>query len=89
MKAIGAGDGAIGRLFLLEAGILGLAGGGLGFGLGEGLAALISRQVLGYAAHSKPVLAPLMLALAVIVALIGCAQPLRRAMKLDPANALR
>lgn len=89
MKAIGAGDGAIGRLFFLEAGILGLAGGALGFGLGEGLAALISRQVLGYAAHSKPVLAPLMLALAIMVALIGSAQPLRRAMKLDPANGLR
>ncbi len=89
MKAIGAGDGAIGQLFLLEAGILGLAGGALGFGLGEGLAALISQQVLGYAAHSKPVLAPLVLTLAILIALIGSAQPLRRAMKLDPANALR
>ncbi len=89
MKALGASDGAIGRLYFFEAALLGLGGGALGFVLGEGMASAVSAHVLGYAAQWKPALAPFMLLLAIAVSLAGCAHALRQAVKLEPAFALR
>ncbi len=89
MKALGASDGAIGRLYFFEAAMLGLGGGALGFVLGEELAGAVSAHVLGYAAHWKPVLAPLMLLLAIGISLAGCAHALRQAARLEPAFVLR
>lgn len=89
MKAVGAQDSTIGSLFLTEAALLGVGGGVAGFILGEMLAALISRHVLGYAAAWKPALAPLILLLAAAVVILGSLGALRRAMRLDPAVILR
>ncbi|MGH9482302.1 MAG: ABC transporter permease [Terriglobales bacterium] len=89
MKAVGAQDRAIGALFFAEAALLGLGGGAVGYALGELLAVVIARQVLGHGIGWKPALAPLILALAALVALLGSWHPLRRAMRVDPAVALR
>ena len=89
MKAVGAQDGAIGALFFSEAALLGVGGGALGYLLGEILAAAIARHVLGHAVAWKPALAPLILLLGAAVALAGSLHPLRRAMRIEPAVALR
>ena len=89
MKAVGAQDSAIGALFFSEAALLGVGGGALGYLLGEGLASVIAQHVLGHAVAWKPALAPLILLLGMAVALAGSLQPLRRAMRIEPAAALR
>lgn len=89
MKALGATDAGIGRLYFFEAALLGLCGGALGFVAGEALAAAVSSHVLGYAAHWKPALAPMMLLLAILVSLAGCAHALRQSVRLEPALVLR
>jgi putative ABC transport system permease protein len=89
MKAVGAQDRAIGALFLSEAALLGVGGGAIGYVAGELLAAVIARHVLGHAVAWKPALAPLILLLGAAVTLAGSLQPLRRAMRIEPATALR
>ena len=89
MKAVGAEDRAIGALFFSEAALLGIGGGALGFALGELLALAIAQRVLGHGLAWKPALAPVILALAALVTLLGSLHPLRQAMRIDPAVALR
>ncbi|HUX67680.1 MAG TPA: ABC transporter permease [Terriglobales bacterium] len=89
MKAVGAQDQSIGALFFSEAALLGLGGGLVGFLLGELLALAIAVRVLGHPIAWKPALAPLILALAALVTLLGSLQPLRQAMRMDPAITLR
>ena len=89
MKALGARDTSIGALFLSEAALLGLGGGVVGYLLGEGLANAIAHQVLGHAIAWKPALAPLILLLGGLVALLGSLRPLRRALRIEPAVVLR
>ncbi|HXR96878.1 MAG TPA: FtsX-like permease family protein [Terriglobales bacterium] len=89
MKAVGAQDSAIGALFFSEAALLGLGGGALGYLLGEWLATAIAYHVLGHSIAWKPALAPLVLVLAALVALLGSLHPLRQAMRVEPAVALR
>lgn len=89
MKAVGADDGAIGALVFTEAALLGVAGGLAGYAAGELLAAAIAWRVVGHSVAWKPALAPVVLLLAVAVALAGSWQPLRRAMRIDPAVVLR
>lgn len=89
MKALGADGGQIALIFLTEAGLMGLAGGLLGYTLGFGLAGIVGQQV--FAAHiALPLLVlPLALALALVVALGGSALPVRQAMRVDPVMLLR
>jgi putative ABC transport system permease protein len=89
MKAVGAQDSAIGALFFSEAALLGLGGGAVGYLLGEWLATAIAYHVLGHSIAWKPALAPLMLVLAALVALAGSLHPLRQAIRVEPAVALR
>ncbi|MGH9394252.1 MAG: ABC transporter permease, partial [Terriglobales bacterium] len=89
LKAIGAQDGAIGLLFFGEATLLALAGGGAGYLLGHWLGAGIAVRLLGHGLAWKPALIPLILLLALAVALAGSFSPLRRAMRLEPATAMR
>jgi len=89
MKAVGAQDRAVGLLFFSEAALLALAGGAAGYIAGEALASGLASRLLGHPLAWKPVLAPLVLLLALAVALLGSWSPLRRAMQVEPAAALR
>ena len=88
MKAIGADDAQVAVMFFLEAGIIGLVGGLLGFLGGLGLAQFIGREVFGMTFAFSPVALPLTVLLAVAVALAGSLLPVRQAMKIKPVLLL-
>ena len=89
MKALGADNLNVSGLFLAEATLLGLVGGALGYAGGLAGADLLARSVFGATITAKPVLLPVMLALATAAALVGTLIPLRGAQRTDPAIALR
>ena len=88
MKALGGSVPRIMRLFLAEAGTLGVTGGVIGFAIGAVLARWIGGRVFGVAISPRLVVFPLTIALTVIVALAG-AFPLRLLGRVRPAEILR
>jgi putative ABC transport system permease protein len=88
MKALGGTVSRIMRLFLAEAGALGIIGGTIGFLIGILLARWMGGRVFGVAISPRPVVFPLTVALTVAVALIG-ALPLRLLGNVRPAVILR
>jgi putative ABC transport system permease protein len=88
-KAIGAGSGQILRLFLAEAAILSLAGGGLGVAIGMGLGRTIRMLWPAFPFHTQPVFVGLALAVSLAVGLSSGVLPARRAAAMDPLEALR
>jgi putative ABC transport system permease protein len=89
MKALGGGNGSIAALFFVEATLLALIGGLIGFAGGAILARQIGRSIFDAQITIDPVLLPVILALAVIVTFAGSALAIRRAVKFDPVYALR
>jgi putative ABC transport system permease protein len=89
MKAIGATNTLVAGIFLAEQIFLAILGGAIGFLLGAGLAHVLGESVFGTPASLRPILLPVVLAIAVIVALTGSLVPLRRASHFDPAPILR
>jgi putative ABC transport system permease protein len=89
MKAIGADDGQIASIFLSEAALIGLAGGAAGYLLGLGLAQGLARWIFSASGQMPVIVLPLTLVLALAVALIGSALPVRRAVRFDPVLLLR
>ena len=88
MKALGGPVSRIMRLFLAEAGALGVIGGTIGFLIGIVLARWMGGRVFGVAISPRPVVFPLTIILTVTVALIG-ALPLRLLGNIRPAEILR
>ncbi len=93
-KAIGATNGNIVGEFLLEAAVIGLFGGVIGFLLGWGMAALLNvgaSEALGGAAIFKitPRLALIAIGLAVSLGVLAGLVPAWNAARLDPVIALR
>ena len=88
MKAIGGSMSRVVRLFLAEAGTLGVLGGVLGYGAGIVLSQWIGRRVFGVAISPRVEVLPLTVALMVGVALAG-ALPLRLLGRVRPAAILR
>ncbi|MGH9680652.1 MAG: ABC transporter permease [Candidatus Acidiferrales bacterium] len=88
MKALGGPVSRIMRLFLAEAGALGVLGGTIGFFAGAILARWIGGRVFGVAISPRPVVFPVTIALTVAVALAG-ALPLRLLGRVRPAEILR
>ncbi len=89
MKAIGARDGTVSGLFLLEAGAIGIGGGLGGYSLGWLLAQLVGRAMW---ASSVPVDGRVLLitvATAGILAVTSGILPVRRALAVEPAVVLR
>ncbi len=99
LKALGASDADVKRLFFVEAGVMGVGGGALGVLLGWligrainfGTNIYLSRQDLP---HETIVLLPLWLiagavAFAVVVSLLSGIYPAARAARLDPVQVLR
>lgn len=89
MKAIGAQNSQIAWIFLLEAGIIGLIGGLLGYAGGLALAQFIGREVFGMKFAFSAAAFPITLFIAIGVALAGSAIPVRHAMEIEPVQLLK
>ena len=95
MKAIGARNSDIMKLFLIESGMLGLVGGAIGIIIGVGLSKLveiIAIQATGIVylkAHFPWYLIVGALAFSFIVGTISGVMPARQAAKMKPVDALR
>ena len=89
MKALGAGNASVAAVFFVEATLLALIGGVVGFTGGGLLAYAIGRSIFDAEIRIEPVLFPIVLAIAVLVTFAGSALAIRRALKFDPVYALR
>jgi len=89
MKALGAGRRRILAIFIAEQFLVALSGGLLGFTAGEGLGYVVGRIVFGTPATGRIVLLPVVIALAIVVALAGSIWPLGRMARLEAAPVLR
>jgi putative ABC transport system permease protein len=88
MKALGGSVQRIMRLFLAEAGALGVMGGSIGFVIGIVLARWMGGRVFGVAISPRPIVFPVTIILTVTVALAG-AMPLHFLGRVRPAEILR
>lgn len=89
MKALGAEEGSIVRLFLAEAGAMGLASGLVGYLLGVGLAEWMGRSIFHASVTPRPLVFPAVIVLSLAVALAGTIFPVRRVGRIEPAVILR
>lgn len=95
MKVLGCDLRNIRSLFLMEAGFIGLIGGGIGLVLSYLISAIINRVVASASEYMQGIsyipfwLAGLSLVFAVLVGMISGFFPARRAMRLSPLAAIR
>jgi len=99
MKALGASDGDVKRIFFVEAGSMGVLGGALGVGLGWAIGRVINLATNFYLRQQdfRPEnfwvvpwwLVAFALGFSVFVSLVAGLYPASRAAKLDPVQALR
>lgn len=88
MKAVGAGQIHVAKIFLLEAMLSGLGAGLLGFFAGALLVAFLGRAIFGSSMPVQWILLPGMLTVAVAVSLVGHAWPLWWARRFLPTEIL-
>jgi putative ABC transport system permease protein len=102
MRSLGASKAAIALLFYAETGLLSIFSGTLGYLLGSGLAAWLGARIFAAPTTSAatltafslssvfiPVLLPVVVAIALIVAIAGSTPSIRTALKMDPSAVLR
>jgi putative ABC transport system permease protein len=89
MQATGATNGLVAALFSTEVALEGAAGGLIGSWVGLLLAAWVGRSVFQTALETPAILGPIVVGAAVLASVAGAAQPLRRALMLEPAVTLR
>ncbi len=89
LKAIGAPRRRIIGRFLAESLAIGLAGGIAGWVIGAAFALFIGRQVFHATLALQPGVPPVVVSLAVLIALLAAAGPIRLALAVEPARALR
>lgn len=94
MRSLGASKGAIAMLFYAETGILAVIAGGLGYLLGSGLAAWLGARIFAgdgatHVPALNPVLLPVVVALALVVAAAGSTPSIRTALRMEPSTILR
>jgi putative ABC transport system permease protein len=89
MKALGASNALVNGIFLAEQVLLAITGGAIGFVAGTFFARFLGASVFGSPASPQLILLPIVLGLAVIVAIAGSLLPLRRAAHFEPALILR
>ena len=88
-KALGAPPGAIRRQFLVEAVVLGLAGGILGAALGVGCALTLPPSLLGTSIVISPLALIGSLIISITIGIVFGVYPATRAARLAPIDALR
>ena len=88
-KALGATARSITAEFMGEGVMLGFIGGIIGAGAGYGLAALISASVFHRSISIHPLIVAGTLACSILIAVLACLPPVRRALAVDPALVLR
>jgi putative ABC transport system permease protein len=89
MQATGASNGLVAALFSTEVALEGAAGGLIGSWVGLFLAAWVGRAVFQTSLETPVMLGPVVVGAAILASIAGAAQPLRRALLLEPAVALR
>jgi putative ABC transport system permease protein len=89
MKSIGAENRKIASLFLAEATITGIIGGGAGFGLGIILAQFVGLSVFSTTIPLRWEVLAAAMPIAIGVSLLASALPVRRATAIEPAIVLR
>jgi putative ABC transport system permease protein len=89
MKALGAADALLMRLFMMEGAGLGLVGGALGYALGEALARVLARQFFGVALNLNLWTLPVVCALTVALAVIAVQGPVRIVRAIQPMVVLK
>jgi putative ABC transport system permease protein len=95
MRSLGASRSAIALLFYTETGLLAVFAGVIGYLVGSGLAAFLGARIfvgdgpVVLAAVWNPVLLPVVVGLALVVALGGSTPSIREALRLDPSTTLR
>lgn len=89
MKALGAMERRIVKLFLAEGALIGLAGGVLGYGLGLAFATAVGRTVFATALTLRPWVVPVTVGTATAVTLLASLPPIHRAASAQPAEVLR
>ena len=89
MQATGAGNGLVAALFSTEVALEGAAGGLIGSWVGLLLAQWVGRAVFQTSLEIPAMLGPVVVGAAVLASVAGAAQPLRRALMLEPAVTLR
>jgi len=89
MQAIGGARWLVAALLGSEIALIGLAGGVIGAFTGVWLASEVGQSVFHDAIGISPILPLLIMVAAMLVALAGAAQPLRRALRMEPAVILR
>jgi putative ABC transport system permease protein len=95
MRSLGASKTTVAMLFYAEASLLALFAGGMGYLVGSGLAAWLGARI--FAADGPvslgslliPVLFPVVVTLALVVAIAGSTPAIRRALTNDPSSVLR
>jgi putative ABC transport system permease protein len=89
MQAIGGARWLVAAMLSVEIGLIGIAGGTIGALTGVALAKYVGQAVFHDTVDISPVLPVVIMLAAMMVALAGAAQPLRRTLRLDPAHILR
>lgn len=89
MKAVGADRFQISAIFIGETLIISVAGGIIGYLIGDQLAEIISRTVFNSTIASPLWLFPTAIISALVVAIAGSVAPLRRALLIEPVRVLK
>lgn len=89
LMALGAGSGAVLKMFLLKALLLGIVGGASGYVAGTVLAVFLGPKLAHVPVLPMPVLLLWALGLSVAISLLASFFPARRAARLDPSTALQ
>jgi len=89
MKAVGADRFQISSIFLGETLVISIAGGIVGYLIGDRLGVLISHTVFNSTITSPLWLFPTAICSALVVALAGSVAPLRRALLIEPVKVLK
>jgi putative ABC transport system permease protein len=89
LRSLGATRALIGTLFTLEAGLLAVIAGVVGFVGGSWLARVISSRIFGSPISWNPALLPLVVLVAGVVTLAGSLLAIRRSLRVQPSIVLR